>query len=316
MSRNPDGASAGFYSQAGATAYLIDPAGAYSPSGASAPTTDPAGTDDVGTDDGAGASAPALAAAGVYIPIAGATSAAAEIVDPTVSYRLAAASAPTTAPASAKTMTQARGRSRSPQRTLRFRSRRRRPRRRSSTPRAPTVWRARVRRRPIRPAGAPPLAPARRRSRPLARTLQQPGRPPPRRRLALTVWPARRRPIRRAETAPPPARQCSRPRARPFQRPEQPPPRHRFSPCPAHTSLRARPRRRPTQEARTPAPTPPCDDGRGRHIQQPICVEPSICNIYKHNPLQLHSVVSKPRPGGALLWRLQSGSLPGEAILC
>ena len=84
MSLNPDGAPAGFYSQAGATAYLIDPAGAYSPAGASAPTTDPAGT-----DDGAGASAPTLAAAGVYIPITGATSAAAEIGDPEGAYSLA-----------------------------------------------------------------------------------------------------------------------------------------------------------------------------------------------------------------------------------
>ena len=87
-------APAGFYYQAGATAYLIDPAGAYSPAGASAPTTDPAGT-----DGGAGASAPTLAAAGVYIPIAGATSAAAEIVDPAGAYSPAGASAPTTDPA-------------------------------------------------------------------------------------------------------------------------------------------------------------------------------------------------------------------------
>ena len=98
MSLNPDGAPAGFYSQAGATAYLIDPAGAYSPAGASAPTADPAGT-----DDGAGASAPTLAAAGVYIPITGATSAAAEIGDPEGAYSLAggAASAATTDPAGA-----------------------------------------------------------------------------------------------------------------------------------------------------------------------------------------------------------------------
>ena len=101
MSLNPDLAPAGFYSQAGATAYLIDPAGAYSPAGTSAPTTDPAGTDDGGIDDGVGASAPTLAAAGVYIPITGATSAAAEIVDPEGDYSLAGAgtSAPPTDPA-------------------------------------------------------------------------------------------------------------------------------------------------------------------------------------------------------------------------
>ena len=92
MSINPNGASAGFYHQAGATAYLIDPAGTYSPAGASAPTTDPPGTDD-------GASAPTLAAAGAYIPITGATSVAAEIVDPEGAYSLAGASAATTDPA-------------------------------------------------------------------------------------------------------------------------------------------------------------------------------------------------------------------------
>ena len=96
MSLNPDGAPAGFYSQAGATAYLINSAGAYSLAEASVPTTDPAGTDDGGTDDGVGVSAPTLAAAGVYIPIAGASSAAAEIVDPEGAYSLTGASAPTT----------------------------------------------------------------------------------------------------------------------------------------------------------------------------------------------------------------------------
>jgi hypothetical protein len=91
MSLNPDGAPAGYSYQAGATAYLIDPAGAYSP-----PTTE-----SVGTEDGAGASAsaPTLAAAGAYIPITGATSAAAEIVDPARAYSLAGASAPTADPA-------------------------------------------------------------------------------------------------------------------------------------------------------------------------------------------------------------------------
>jgi hypothetical protein len=94
MSLNPDGAAAGFDYQAGATAYLIDPAGTYSLAGASTPTIDPAGA-----DSGAGASAPTLAAAGVYIPIARATSAVAEIVDAAGAYSPAGASVPTTDPA-------------------------------------------------------------------------------------------------------------------------------------------------------------------------------------------------------------------------
>jgi hypothetical protein len=91
MSLNPDGAPPGYYYQAGATAYLIDPAGTYSAAGASAPTTDPAGS-----YSAAGASAPTLAAAGTYIPVAGATSSAAEIVDAAGTYSAAGASAPTT----------------------------------------------------------------------------------------------------------------------------------------------------------------------------------------------------------------------------
>ena len=54
------------------------------------PITDPAGT-----YSGPGASAPTLAAAGTYIPVTGATSAAAEITDPAGTYSLAGASAPT-----------------------------------------------------------------------------------------------------------------------------------------------------------------------------------------------------------------------------
>ena len=46
----------------------------------------------------AGASAPTPAAPGTYIPVAGATSAAAEVVDPAGTYSLAGASAPTTRP--------------------------------------------------------------------------------------------------------------------------------------------------------------------------------------------------------------------------
>jgi hypothetical protein len=88
------GAAAGYYHQAGATAYLIDPAGTYCPGGASAPTTDPAGA-----YSGAGARAPTLAAAGGSIPITGATLAAVEIVHPAGAYALASVSAATTDPA-------------------------------------------------------------------------------------------------------------------------------------------------------------------------------------------------------------------------
>jgi hypothetical protein len=62
------------------------------PAGSSAPTTDPAGT-----YSGPDASAPTPAAAGTYIPVTGATSAAAEITDSPGSYSLAGASAPTLA---------------------------------------------------------------------------------------------------------------------------------------------------------------------------------------------------------------------------
>jgi Protein of unknown function (DUF3383) len=61
--------------------------------GASAPTTDPAGT-----YSGAGASVPMLAAAGMYIPVTGATSAAAKIVSPPGTYTPPGASAPITDP--------------------------------------------------------------------------------------------------------------------------------------------------------------------------------------------------------------------------
>ena len=64
------------------------------PAGASAPTKDPAGT-----YSGAGASAPTPAAPGTYIPVAGATSAAAEVVDKAGTYSLAGASAATKDPA-------------------------------------------------------------------------------------------------------------------------------------------------------------------------------------------------------------------------
>jgi Protein of unknown function (DUF3383) len=62
MSLDPNGAPPGYYYQAGATAYLIDPAGTYSQAGARAPTTDPPGA-----YSAAGASAPTPAAAGTYI---------------------------------------------------------------------------------------------------------------------------------------------------------------------------------------------------------------------------------------------------------
>jgi hypothetical protein len=71
-----DGAPAGFYNQASATAYLIDLAGTYSAQGASAPTIDPAGANGCSV-----ASASTLVAAGAYIPTTEATSAALEIVD-------------------------------------------------------------------------------------------------------------------------------------------------------------------------------------------------------------------------------------------
>ena len=62
MSLDPNGAPPGYYYEAGATAYIMDPSGTYSTGGATAPTIDPAGT-----YSAAGASAPTLAAAGTYI---------------------------------------------------------------------------------------------------------------------------------------------------------------------------------------------------------------------------------------------------------
>jgi hypothetical protein len=61
MSLDPNGAPAGYYYQAGATAYIEDPAGTYSLAGATTPIADPAGT-----YSGAGASAPTQDAAGTY----------------------------------------------------------------------------------------------------------------------------------------------------------------------------------------------------------------------------------------------------------
>ena len=58
---NPKGAPAGYYYEAGATAYIKDPAGTYSPAGASAPIADPGGT-----YSAAGASAPTTDPAGTY----------------------------------------------------------------------------------------------------------------------------------------------------------------------------------------------------------------------------------------------------------
>ena len=77
MSINPNGAPPGYYYQAGATAYTIDPAGTYSVEGATAPTVDGAGTyslagastptsDPGGTYSAAGASAPTQDRAGTY----------------------------------------------------------------------------------------------------------------------------------------------------------------------------------------------------------------------------------------------------------
>ena len=58
---DPNGAPAGYYYQAGATAYIEDPAGTYSLAGATAPTADPGGT-----YSAAGASAPTQDPAGTY----------------------------------------------------------------------------------------------------------------------------------------------------------------------------------------------------------------------------------------------------------
>jgi hypothetical protein len=90
MTLNPNGAPAGYYYEAGATAYLIDPAGTYSLAGARAPTTDPAGT-----YSAAGASAPTTDPAGTY-SAAGARS---PKTDPAGTYSGPGASAPTTDPA-------------------------------------------------------------------------------------------------------------------------------------------------------------------------------------------------------------------------
>src|SRR3984957_2085704 len=122
MALNPNGAPAGYYYEAGATAYLIDPAGTYSLAGASAPTTDPAGTysaagasapttDPAGTYSGPGASAPTTDPAGTHSAArasapktdrAGTYSgpgASAATTDPAGTYSAAGASAPATDPA-------------------------------------------------------------------------------------------------------------------------------------------------------------------------------------------------------------------------
>jgi len=93
MSLNRNGGLPAYHFEAGHTADLSDPAGAYSLGGASAPTTDPARA-----YGGKRATAPTLAAAGTYISGAGATSSAADIVDPTGAYSGAGASAPTIDP--------------------------------------------------------------------------------------------------------------------------------------------------------------------------------------------------------------------------
>ncbi len=93
----PTLAAAGAYIPViGATwaAEIADPAGTYGPASASAPTTDPAGAYSLA---GAGTSAPMLAPPGAYIPVAGATSAEAEIPDPAGAYSAAGASASTLA---------------------------------------------------------------------------------------------------------------------------------------------------------------------------------------------------------------------------
>jgi hypothetical protein len=75
VSLNPNGAPFRYSYQAGATAYLIDPAGTYSLAGAPAPTIDPGG------GDGDPETSPPTLAAGVYIPAARAISSPAETFD-------------------------------------------------------------------------------------------------------------------------------------------------------------------------------------------------------------------------------------------
>ena len=92
MSHDPNGVPAGYYYEAGATAYLVDPAGTYCVESAS----DPAGV-----PSGQRASMPTLAAAGTYVPVAAAASSAAKIVDPAGTYSGPSASAATIDPAGA-----------------------------------------------------------------------------------------------------------------------------------------------------------------------------------------------------------------------
>ncbi len=167
MSPNPDDAPAGFFYQAGATAYLIDPAGAYSPAARARqrPTL------------------PAQTAARARAPPPRSPRRALIFRSPgrpTLRRRLSTPRAPTFGRARARrrsirpahTAARARARPRWPRRARIFRSPGRPPlRRRLSTPRAPTVGRARARRRPIRPAGAAPPARARPRSRRRALTI-------------------------------------------------------------------------------------------------------------------------------------------------
>ena len=86
MALDPNGAPAEYFYELGAIAYLINPAGT-----SSLPTTDPAGT-----TSPASASAPTP----TYIPVTGANSVAAEVVDSSAAYSAAVASPPTTDPAS------------------------------------------------------------------------------------------------------------------------------------------------------------------------------------------------------------------------
>ena len=87
---DPNGAAPpGYYYDAGAWAYVEDPAGACSAAGASAPTRDPAGT-----HSGAAASAPTLGAPSPDISVTEAASPAKKIVSPPGTYLPPGATAP------------------------------------------------------------------------------------------------------------------------------------------------------------------------------------------------------------------------------
>ena len=165
MSLDPNGAPAGYYYEAGATAYLIDPAGTFSLAGASAPTTDPAGT-----YSGRGRVRADLAIRGHIYRRAGATSARGGDRRPGRHIQPPRRERPTTDPAGTYSGAGA-ARRRSRRRAPIFRSPERpRRRRKLSTRPEPTARRARPRRSPTQEEPTAPLAPAPRRRTRLAHT--------------------------------------------------------------------------------------------------------------------------------------------------